>query len=377
MKILCATPHLFPDVVGGSGLHSYHLIRYLAQAGHAVDVLHPYPTRHFPEWSQVKEFMLPFGRTVFDYAGHVKDWIGQRRYDVGYSDGLALLRYMPQRTFPCIWNDHGLREFHPQHFTQYCRVTPKAGLRELVFYWPRIWARQRMARTSDFVVSMGGDIDHIVANVLQVPSTRICHLPNAVEADQYPDVTVPPAPGDPQSFLFVGELGYRKGIALLLETFAQLQGQGARLRLVGDGPMAPVIQAAGLPNVKWVGAKFGSELHNEYQQAGCFVFPTLLEGMPTAVLEAMFLHKPVIAANVGAIRLLVSPETGVLIPPNDVQALQAAIRTMMNLAVATQVRMGAQGHSLVQTRYTWQQVAPAYLACFHRAAAVPLRSAPA
>lgn len=374
MKILFATPHLFPDVVGGSGLHSYHLIRYLAQAGHAVDVLHPYATRHFPEWPHVREFTLPFGRTILDYAGHVKAWIGRRRYDVGYSDGLSLLRYVKHRAFPCIWNDHGFREFHPQYFPGYCRATPKAGCKELLFYWPRVWARRHMARTADLVVSMGGHIDYIVEHILQVPEARICHLPNAVEAEQYPDVCAPPPPADPRQFLFVGALSYRKGISLLLESFARLQAHGARLRMVGDGPMAPAVRACGLPNVELVGAKFGSALYAEYRQAGSFVFPTLLEGMPTAVLEAMLWHKPVIAADVGAIPLLVTSATGMLIPPHNAQALTAAIRTMMHVREETRMRMGAAGHALVRNHYSWQRVSRAYLDCFQAAVAGARRS---
>ncbi len=369
MKILFATPHLFPDVVGGSGLHSYHLIRYLAQAGHEIDVLHPYATRHFPEWPRVREHTLPFGRTVLDYAGHVRRWIGRRQYDVGYSDGLPLVRYVKHRSFPCIWNDHALREFQDQYFPGYCRTTPKAGLKELLFYWPRVWARKHMARTSDFVISMGGHLDAIVEHKLQVPTARIWHLPNAVEADQYPDAADHPEPADPRLFLYVGTLSYRKGTEFLLQAFAQLQAEGARLRLVGDGPMAQAVRTSGLPNVELVGGKFGDALRDEYRQAGCFLYPTLLEGMPTALLEAMLLHKPVIASDVGANPVLVSPTTGLLIPPHDSLALTAAIRTMMNESEAARTRMGAQGHALVQTRYTWQRVSQAYLDCFQQAAA--------
>ncbi len=367
MRILFATPHLFPDVVGGSGLHSYHLVRCLAQAGHEVDVLHPFATRHFQEWSHVREITIPFGRTVFDYAGRVRTWIGHRRYDVGYSDGLSLLRYVQHRTFPCIWNDHGLREFHPQYFPGYCRTTPKSGFKELLFYWPRVWARKHMARTTDFVVSMGGDIDYIVEHMLKVPACRIWRLPNAVDASLYPNAPAKQEAADPRLFLFVGELGYRKGISLLLHSFARLQDSGARLRLVGDGPMVPRVQASGLSNVEIVGMKFGSDLMAEYREAGCFIFPTLLEGMPTALLEAMLLYKPVIASDVGAIRLLVSEQTGLLIPPNDMRALTKAIQTMMTLKQTTRDQMGVQGHSLVQTYYTWHSVAKDYLDCFQAA----------
>lgn len=364
MKILFATPHLFPDVIGGSGLHSYHLIRILARAGHDLDVLHPYPSRHFPDFPRVHEVTLPFGRTVFDFARRVKAWIGDRQYDVGYSDGLSLLRYMKHRTFPCIVNDHGFLQCHPQYFASYLRASPRPALKDLILYWPRIWARRHIARAADFVVSMGGLMDDVVAHKLQVPPARTLHLPNAIARNP----AVAPGTGDPQLFLFVGTIEFRKGVSLLLRTFAQLEHSGARLRFVGDGPMAQAVHRCGLANVTWVGTRLGEDLQREYQAAGNFVFPTLQEGMPTVVLEALSHGKVVITADTGANRLLVTPETGLLIPPHDTAALTAAVKQVMAMAPAQRTALGRAGQELVRARYTWPRVARAYRRGFHHAA---------
>ena len=359
MKVLFATPHLFPDVVGGSGLHSLHLIRHLAMAGHELDVLHPYATVHFAQFPHVQEYTVPFGRTVMDFAEHVNRWVGSRQYDLGYSDGLSLARYVKRKSFPIVVNDHGLLQFQPQYFGDYLRTTPLPALKDLLFYWPRIRARTRLARQADYVVSMGGKMDGLVEDHLRIPTPRILQLPNAVDdgAAVWPQTE----PGDPGLFLFVGKIEFRKGVGQLLQAFQQLQHTGARLRLVGDGPMVPEVRRRSLSNVEWAGPKFGAALQEEYQMAGAFVFPSLQEGMSTAILEAMAHGRPVIATDVGANRLLVTPATGLLLEPHDSQALLRAIQKMIALDNVARQTMGQAGRNLIQARYTWAQVAPQYI----------------
>lgn len=359
MKVLFATPHLFPDVVGGSGLHSYHLVKCLAVAGHEVEVLHPYKTRHFTDLPLVKEQTVAFGRTVLEYAGNVDRWIGSRQYDLGYSDGLSLARYVKRKTFPVVVNDHGLLQFQPQYFGDYLRITPLSALKDLLFYWPRIWARTRIARRADYVVSMGGKMNELVEDQLRIPSARILNLPNAVENP----AAVPPSSdrGDPQLFLFVGKIEFRKGVSLLLKAFQQLKDSGARLRLVGDGPMVSKVRNSKLPNVELAGQKFGLELQQEYEAAGTFIFPSLQEGMPTVLMEAMGQGRPIIATDVGACRLLVSGETGFLLEPHDTGTIVKAVKRMMALDDGAREAMGQASQKLIQTRFTWERVGPNYI----------------
>lgn len=367
MKILFATPHLFPDKLGGSGLHSRHLIRHLAHAGHAVDVLHPYRTRHFPALPQVREYRVPFGRNVFAFASRVRAWIGDAAYDVGYSDGLSLLRYVKDRAFPCIVNDHGFAACQAQYFGGYLKASGKAALRDVLLRGPRLWARRHIAREADFVVSMGGLTDDVVAHALGVPEARILRLPNAVDVETWPAVE----PGDARDFLFVGRIEYPKGVAQLLQAFKRLRGTEARLRLVGDGAMAAAVQGCGLSNVEWVGPRFGQALLQEYRAAGCAVFPSLQEGMPTVVLEAMSQGKTVIASDVGANRELVTRDAGFLIAPHDASALVDALTACLHRSAAARVAAGQAGQARVRDRYTWQRVGPRYVDGFLRAAGTP------
>lgn len=79
-----------------------------------------------------------------------------------------------------------------------------------------------------------------------------------------------------------------------------------------------------------------------------FLLPSLWEGLPTSVMEAMAMKKPVIASTVGGIPELVEHEvTGLLIPPNDpVRLADEVIRLLNNPAWAAQ--LGQAGYKKIQ-----------------------------
>lgn len=121
--------------------------------------------------------------------------------------------------------------------------------------------------------------------------------------------------------LFVGQIGQRKGISYLLEAMRRLQGQGDTLTIVGqiqgDGwALAPYRELfRHIPHVP------RSELREIYRQADAFVFPSLVEGMPLAVLEAMASGLPVITTPNGPGDIVRDGEDGFMVPPRDVGAI--------------------------------------------------------
>ena len=71
------------------------------------------------------------------------------------------------------------------------------------------------------------------------------------------------------------------------------------------------------------------ELWRVYRGHDMFVLPSLTEGAPKVVIEAFANGLPVVATNIGGIPGMVSPESGILVPPNDVAALGDAIRRIL------------------------------------------------
>ncbi|MDH7499335.1 MAG: glycosyltransferase, partial [candidate division NC10 bacterium] len=132
----------------------------------------------------------------------------------------------------------------------------------------------------------------------------------------------------------IGRMTPQKGHALLLEAIADLRGRiDVHLLLVGDGPLRPRLerraQELGIGDqVCFVG--FRRDIYPLLRAMEVFVFPTLWEGMPTAILEAMAAGRAVVASDILPVREIVStPDLGILVRPNDQRSLSEGIGQLL------------------------------------------------
>ncbi|MEZ5734617.1 MAG: glycosyltransferase [Novosphingobium sp.] len=149
----------------------------------------------------------------------------------------------------------------------------------------------------------------------------------------------PPASDEKEGvhIVTVGRLSAEKGYPGLLEAFARLAGEGidARLTIIGHGPLRQDLERHvsehGLADrVRMLGMLPESETLAEISAADIFVLPSLMEGLPVVLMEAMALGKPVIAAWVAGIPELVAEgETGLLFRPGDWSHLADRMRLLM------------------------------------------------
>lgn len=151
-------------------------------------------------------------------------------------------------------------------------------------------------------------------------------------------------------FLYVGRMDMKKGLGELIRAAADLvrQGEALALRLVGEGRDRRKVEqlaAQSLPpdRVSFAGhVPMGPLLWGEYRRADVFVLPSLAEGMPKVIAEAMGQGLPVISTDVGGIRrILADPENGRIVPPGDVAALSAAMRQMLQMGPEGRRRLAA------------------------------------
>lgn len=92
-----------------------------------------------------------------------------------------------------------------------------------------------------------------------------------------------------------------------------------------------------------------------------FVLPSLKEGMPMALLEAMAAKRPVIATNVGAVpKVVVDKETGLLVEPRNPKALSATISELL-VNKQTAARLGSKGYQKVENEFSAKTMATRYL----------------
>jgi colanic acid/amylovoran biosynthesis glycosyltransferase len=166
------------------------------------------------------------------------------------------------------------------------------------------------------------------------------------------------AEGKPR-FVCVGRLSKEKGQLLLIEAASQLIAGGivADIVLAGDGPMRAEIEALierhGIAaRVRITGWLDAHGIQNELRLARALVVPSLSEGLPVVIMEAMASRLPVIAPYLAGIPELVTHgETGWLYPVGDVEALARAMRSCLGESTESLARMGEVARERVRAAH--------------------------
>jgi glycosyltransferase involved in cell wall biosynthesis len=105
-----------------------------------------------------------------------------------------------------------------------------------------------------------------------------------------------------------------------------------RFELFGPGepPAAVADLAARSENVRWGGWLDAETKREAFRAATVFVLPSISEGLPMALLEAMAWGRPIVASAMGGVLdLITDGEDGLLVPPADPAALAAALRRLL------------------------------------------------
>jgi glycosyltransferase involved in cell wall biosynthesis len=130
---------------------------------------------------------------------------------------------------------------------------------------------------------------------------------------------------------FVGSLVQRKGIDTSIKAFKTIPRADTHLLIVGDGPFKDdlITMAKGDERIEFLGYRKNGV---EYIKASdLFVLPSLYEGLPNVIIEAMIVGTPVIASNVSGIpELIEDGVNGLLVPPNNHEELKVAILKLLD-----------------------------------------------
>ncbi len=158
----------------------------------------------------------------------------------------------------------------------------------------------------------------------RIEAAKIHLIPNGVDTSLFYPAPHPPAPGE--RILYVGRLSKEKNLGTLIEAVGKLVGRfDLRLAFIGDGPLRVSLEAQAqrlrVP-VEFLPVVDHRELPGYLRKADAFVLPSLTEGHPKVLLEAMSCGLPCVASSVGGNRaILRDGETGLLFDPLDAGAL--------------------------------------------------------
>ncbi len=192
-----------------------------------------------------------------------------------------------------------------------------------------------------------------IAAARGVPNEKLVVLPIGVEIPHDPAIRRPSA------HLFVGRFVEKKGIVVLADAVRRLRaaGDSTPLICVGDGPLRPMLEtlARDVPGITLTGWLSPDAVRSRMTNAVSLLVPSVIagdgdaEGLPSVIPEAMAQACPVIGSDQGGIAEAIKNEqTGLLVPPNDADALAIAMhRIAQDPALGT--RLGAAGFTHAAT----------------------------
>jgi glycosyltransferase involved in cell wall biosynthesis len=199
-----------------------------------------------------------------------------------------------------------------------------------------------------------------------IAENKLIVTPLGVDPDRFKPAGKRPSNRVPR-ILFVGSIGVRKGIPLLLRAFSRLKGK-AELYLVGPLEAAFGSDLAALPldNVVIPGPASGEALPGHYARADIFCLPSLEEGFGMVVLEAMASGLPVVlSAAVGAADAVTPGEDGLVFPAGDESALTNALEILI-ADFEKRRAMGAIARANVLAGYRWDDYIDRVLAAYEK-----------
>lgn len=195
-----------------------------------------------------------------------------------------------------------------------------------------------------------------------VPDDRLAMIPSGIADDEPPEVD-PAAvraefgfPAEARVLIFIGRLAPQKAVDDLLSALDLLQHTEPNLRtlIVGDGPLRDQLRAKAHAFTLDESARFlghREDVPRLLAASDVLVLPSLYEGLPNVVLEAMRSRKPVVAtAAPGTTEVVIDGETGRLVPMRDSVALARAIRELIR-DPETARRMGEAGRARVEAEF--------------------------
>jgi glycosyltransferase involved in cell wall biosynthesis len=182
--------------------------------------------------------------------------------------------------------------------------------------------------------------------VLGFANEKLYSMPQGVDINRFQPGTSPPL----FRAVFVGALIKRKGVHTLVEAWKRLKLMDAELWLAGQPHDEIRSSLTDLPeNLKILG--FRKDVENVYRAGSVHVFPSSLEGSAKTTYEAAACGLAQITTREAG-DVVVDGLNGVVIPPNDVDALARAIQLLYDRPDLVR-RYGAAGRERVVKNFTW------------------------
>jgi glycosyltransferase involved in cell wall biosynthesis len=198
----------------------------------------------------------------------------------------------------------------------------------------------------------------------KIPMEKISVIYNGVELDKYD-----PGPNDSNRLRHsfgieadcavvgtIGRLVYQKGFEYFIEAAKLISKKNFNIKfvIVGHGPeeknLQKMVERAGISQIfTFAGQRF--DIPQLLGIFDIFVLPSVLEGLPRVVIEAMAMGKPIVATDIDGVREeLIHDRTGLIVPAKNPKALSEAVNSLLDNR-ASAIQMGNEARKSAEKRF--------------------------
>jgi len=386
VKILLITPY-YPPHIGGVERHVYNLARSLKLLGNDVSIVtSDFPLNYYPDKNVIrlstlcKLFGAPICPFIFKKLNEVEaDVVHIHAPPRFFPEATTVFYKFFKRKVPLILTNHApvTERFI---LVDVARANNLISLEKavcmlhdrLLYYWVHKSAQRIIVQGEAMKALL---YSAILKNQVQDFSQKIRIIPNGVD-----DVVFDPKTCQEEAarkkfrireeniIVFVGRLAKHKGIDYLIKAVKLVKSDfpDVLLLVVGNGnernSLEYLSQKLDLTkNVRFVGDLPYQNIPLILSTATVLAHPSFYEGVPTVVLEAMSMAKPVIVTDAGCMAEVVqNGQTGFVVEKGNVSQLAQALLLVLSSRKFA-LNMGKKGRDLVKEKYSWTVVTKKHL----------------
>lgn len=367
MRIAMIGQKGIPAIYGGVERHVHDLSVRLVERGHRVTVYARkwYTAEHgMGQVEGVTRVHTPTIKTKhLDTIVHVFTSTIHAifsSYDVIHYHGVgpALLAWIPRVFRPrvrVIVTLHSLDRFH-QKWNGFAKCMLKLGEKAAnTFAHDTITVSKSLQK---YVNAEYKARTTYIPNGVEIPSavTSVSHItPFGLTADNY--------------IVMISRLVPHKGAHVLIEAFKKLKERNAdntsvqslKLAIVGGAAYTDEyvrslhVSAASMNDVVFTDFQSGSSLNELYSHARVLVHPSINEGLPITVLQAMSYGIPVLLSAIPEHEEILS-DASMFFKENDVESLVSRLESFMKLSKQDRVHIGKQNKAIIHEKYEWEHI---------------------
>ena len=355
MKITILTQLFPPKWLGGAEIAAYNIAKNLVQNGHEVQVITLSDQSFYQKREEAGFIIHQVPQLKTRFLGVIIFWLK--------------ILFLLKKINPEIIHVQSIaigvpaflaKKIFKKPYIVYCRGS------DVYLPWPRkSLISSVVLRNADSVIALTEDMKRKIQEIWGIKTEVI---PNGIVVERFKGLSKEDGrlkfgfEKEEKIIIFVGTLKKVKGIKYLIEAMNIVveNNPEAKLILIGDGEekeeLKKIVQELNLgEKVTFLGRKFNEEIPGYMVASDVFVLPSLSEGFPVTILEAMAAGLPIIATKVGGVpEIIKENDNGFLVEPqNSLQIAEKILLLFQNENLRQKI---SQNNQEKAKNYSWSEV---------------------